>query len=392
MKTVRCILKKGREKPLRAFHPWIFSGAIDLIEDDYQPGDLVSVLSHDEQFLGTGYLNPQSQISIRMFAFDDRTIDENFFSEKIRNALELRRRFLPPKTTGARLIHSEGDFLPGLIVDRYGDFLIAQFLTAGMVVWKETVVALLREMPGIQGIYERSDAETRQQEGLEPETGVLWGEEPPELVGFEENGLCFFADVREGQKSGFFYDQRENRMLVESLAAGKKLLNCFAYSGAFSVYAARGGAGRVVSVDSSAPALDLAKLHFEKNGFGTADAACVREDVFRYLREDAEKFDFIILDPPAFCKKKDQVPHAARGYKDINLMAMKKLVPGGLLLTASCSSFMDPLLFQKVVFSAAKDTGRLVRILKRTGHAVDHPLNIYHPEGEYLKALLCQVL
>lgn len=392
MKTVRCVLKKGREKPLQAFHPWIFSGAIDLIDSNYQSGDLVQVLSHDEKLLGTGYLNPHSQITVRMLAFDDRKIDSDFFRKKIQNALELREKFLPPATTGCRLVHSEGDFLPGLIVDRYGDFLVAQFLTAGMEAWKETLLPLLREVPGLRGIYERSDAEARAQEGLAPVAGVLWGEEPPELVSFQENGLHFFADVRGGQKSGFFFDQRENRMLAETLAAGKKLLNCFAYSGAFSIYAARGGAGRVVSVDSSVAALDLARLHFEKNGFGAEQAVCVKEDVFHFLREDKELYDFIILDPPAFCKKKDQVPHAARGYKDINLLAMKKLTPGGLLLTASCSSFIDPLLFQKIVFGAAKDAGRAVRILKRTGHAVDHPLNIYHPEGEYLKAILCHVL
>ncbi len=392
MKTVRCVLKPGREKPVQAFHPWIFSGAIDLIDEGYQAGDLVRVLSADEKFLGTGYLNPQSQITVRMLAFDERAINADFFREKIKAAVALRSAFIPPKVSGYRLIHSEGDFLPGLIVERYGDFLVSQFLTAGMTLWKEALAELLKAVPGIKGLYERSDAEALAKEGLEPNSGVLWGAEPPELVPFEESGFQFFADVREGQKSGFFFDQRDNRALIGGLCRGKNVLNCFSYSGAFSVYAAGGGAKRVVSVDSSADAIDMARVHLEKNGFAAKDFPCLQDDVFRYLREDDSAYDVIILDPPAFCKRKDQVTQAARGYKDINLLAFKKLVPGGLLFTASCSSFIDLDLFQKIIFGAAKDAGRPVRILKRTGHGADHPVSIYHPEGEYLKGILCQAL
>lgn len=392
MKIVSCVLKPGREKALRSFHPWVYSGAIDLIDEVYHPGDLVRVLSSDEKFLGIGYLNPHSQITIRMLAFEDREINSNFFLEKIKGAEALRQKFIPTGTTGYRLIHSEGDFLPGLIVERYGDFLSAQFLTAGMTLWKETLSEILRGVGGIRGLYERSDAEAMGKEGLEPNSGRLWGEEPPELIDFKENGFQFYADIREGQKSGFFFDQRDNRTLVGGLCAGKKVLNCFSYTGAFSVYAAGGGAKHVVSVDSSADAIDMARLHLDKNGFSASAMPCLQDDVFRFLREDTSLYDMIILDPPAFCKKKEQVPHAARGYKDINLLAFKKLAPGGLLFTASCSSFIDPDLFQKIIFGAAKDAGRPVRILKRTGHAIDHPVNIYHPEGEYLKGLLCQVL
>jgi len=392
VKTVSCVLKPGREKAVRSFHPWIYSGAIDLIDEVYHPGDLVRVLSSEEKFLGIGYLNPHSQITIRMLAFEDCEINADFFLNKIKSAQDLRNRFVPEGTTGYRLIHSEGDFLPGLIVERYGDFLVTQFLTAGVMLWKETMSDLLRGIPGVKGLYERSDAEAMGKEGLETKSGSLWGPEPPELIDFKENGYQFFADVREGQKSGFFFDQRDNRTLIGGLSAGKKVLNCFSYTGAFSVYAAGGGAKHVVSVDSSADAIDMARLHLDKNGFAAKDMPCLQDDVFRFLREDSGLYDVIILDPPAFCKKKDQVPHAARGYKDINLLAFKKLAPGGLLFTASCSSFIEPDLFQKIVFGAAKDAGRMVRILKRTGHAVDHPVNIYHPEGEYLKGLLCQVL
>lgn len=392
MKTVRCVLKPGREKAVRAFHPWVFSGAIDLIEEGYETGDLVHVLSSDEQFLGVGYLNPSSQITIRLLSFEKEEIGKAFFRKRIEAAVRLRERFIPQGTTGYRLIHSEGDFLPGLIVERYGSHLVAQFLTAGMAAWRETITELLTELSGVEGIYERSDADSVLKEGLEPRAGLLWGSEPPELLEFKENGFVFLADIREGQKSGFFFDQRDNRVLLGSICRERNVLNCFSFSGAFSVYAAAGGAKRVVSVDSSPDAVDMARTHLQRNGFNASDFPCVQDDVFRYLREDDAKYDVIILDPPAFCKRKEQIQQAARGYKDINLLAIKKLPAGGLLFTASCSSFIDPDLFQKIIFGAAKDAGRLVRILKRTGHAVDHPVSIYHPEGEYLKGLLCQVL
>ncbi len=391
MKTVRCYLKDGREKPLEGRHPWIFSGAIDEIDDGFEAGDLIHVFSHAKKFLGVGYLNPRSQIAIRMLAFEDAEINESFFAKRIRAACALRSRFIPQNTNAYRLIHSEGDFLPGLLVDRYGDYLVAQFLTAGIDQWKKTIVEILQKEAPARGIFEKDDSEWREREGLEKRVGKLAGEEPPDYVEIEENGLQFIVDIHHGQKTGFFLDQRDNRKLVGSLSQGKRVLNCFAYTGAFSVYAAAGGAADTVSVESSEEALNTAKVNLEKNNFPPASHALVKEDVFEYLRATRQEFDVVILDPPAFAKSKQQIQQASRGYKDINLFAMKRLAPGGLLFTASCSSSISPDLFQKIVFAAAKDARRDVRILTKTGHAVDHPINIDHPEGEYLKGLLCEV-
>ena len=391
MKTIRCFLKPGIEKPLEGRHPWVFSGAIDRIDDDFQTGDLVKVYSAEEKFLGIGYLNPRSQIAIRMLAFEEVRIDESFFEKKIRQAIALRERFIPQNTNAYRVIHSEGDFLPGLIVDRYADYLVAQFLTAGIEAWKDVLVKVLaREMP-VRGIFEKDDIEARSWEGLEKRVGQLAGEEPPDFVKIQENGVHFVVDIHEGQKTGFFLDQRDNRQLVGEHSRGMRVLNCFAYTGGFGVYAARGGAVETICVESSEAALNTARLNFEENGLKDSPCQFIREDVFQYLRASRQEFDFIILDPPAFCKNKQQVQQAARGYKDINLFALKLLAPGGLLFTASCSSYVTADLFQKIVFGAAKDARRNLRILAKTSHPFDHPINIYHPEGEYLKGLLCEV-
>ncbi len=391
MKTVRCILQKGKERPVLNRHPWIFSGAIDQIEEGFEAGDLVRVFSAHDYFLGIGYLNPESQIVVRMLAFEDVTIDEAFFDARIAQAIEVRKRFLPPQTNAYRLIHSEGDFLSGLTVDVYGDFLVAEFNTAGIDTWKPVIVKILRShFPG-HSIFERSDSDLRRWEGLKRSVGVLAGAEPPEAIEIEENGLRFGVDVKGGQKTGFFLDQRESRAVVRDIAAGKRVLNCFAYTGGFSVYAARGGASQVVSVESSEPAVAMGRKNFERNGLTPEQSVWAQTDVFDYLRTTKKEFDLIILDPPAFCKSKNQVQDAARGYKDINLQALRMLPPGGLLFTFSCSSYITPDLFQKILFGAAADAKRNVRILKKTSHAFDHPINIYHPEGDYLKGLLCEV-
>jgi len=391
MKTVRCVLKKGKEKPLLGRHPWVFSGAIDQIEDTFEPGDYVRVFSSDERFLGIGYGNPQSQITIRMLAFEDIPIDAAFFEQKIQDAVRLRREIFSDesRTNAYRLIHAEGDFLPGLIVDRYGEFLVVQCLTLGMEMRKSMIVGGLRKIFPAQSIFERSDSDLREREGLSRHTGVLAGEKPSERIEITENGLHFYVDVFRGQKTGFFLDQRENRSLAASLARGRSVLNCFSYTGAFSVYAARAGAREVISVESSEAALRMAKTNADLNHI--QNASWVKGDVFDYLREGSRSFDFVILDPPAFCKTHHQIQQAARGYKDINLSAMKRLSKQGLLLTSSCSSHISPDLFQKIIFGAAKDAGRQVRILAKTGHAMDHPVNICHPEGEYLKSILCEV-
>ena len=392
MKTVCCVLQRGKERPVKNRHPWIFSGAIDRIDEGFEAGDLVRVLSDKEEFLGVGYLNPESQIVVRMLAFEDIAIEEPFFDEKIGHALETRKRFMPRDTNAYRLIHSEGDFLSGLTVDVYGDFLVAEFNTAGIDAWKPVIVKCLQKYFPAHSIFERSDSDLRKWEGLKRSVGVLAGLEPPEAIEILENGLLFGVDIKGGQKTGFFLDQRESRECVRGISAGRRVLNCFAYTGGFSVYAAKGGAKEVVSVESSEPAVSMGRKNLERNKLGADASVWAQQDVFDYLRATKKEFDMIILDPPAFCKSKSQVQHAARGYKDINLQALRQLPPGGLLFTFSCSSYIAPDLFQKIVFGAASDAKRDVRILKKTSHAFDHPINIYHPEGEYLKGLLCEVV
>ncbi len=392
MKTVQCILQKGKERPVKNRHPWIFSGAIDRIEEGFEAGDLVRVFSEHDQFLGIGYLNPDSQIVVRMLAFEDVAIDEAFFEAKIVQAIEMRKKLIPPGTNAYRLIHSEGDFLSGLTVDIYGDFLVVEFNTAGIDAWKPVIVKILRKYFPAFSIFERSDSDLRKWEGLKRSVGVLAGSEPPAAIEILENGIKFGVDIEGGQKTGFFLDQRESRAVVRDLSAGKRVLNCFAYTGGFSVYAAKGGAKEVVSVESSEPAVAMGRKNFERNGIGAEHGVWAQTDVFDYLRATKKEFDMIILDPPAFCKNKNQVQDAARGYKDINLQALRQLPKGGLLFTFSCSSYITPDLFQKIIFGAASDAKRDVRILKKTSHAFDHPINIYHPEGEYLKGLLCEVL
>ena len=391
MKTVRVVLKPEKDKPIRGFHPWIFSGAIDLLDDHFKTGDLVKVYSASEEFLGIGYLNPRSQIAVRMLSFKDEPIDLAFFTKRMEAAKKLRQEFLPPKTNAYRLIHSEGDFLPGLILDKYGDYLAVQFSTAGMDALKPIIVEAIKKVFPAKGIYERDDQESRRLEGLDEVLVALAGEEPPDYVEIEEYGHRFLVDMKHGQKTGFFLDQRENRKKTADRAKGKKVLNCFAYTGGFSVYAVKSGASSVTSVEIQERAVNTMKTNFELNGLAGNQYQFVAEDVFDFLRKDTDMYDLIILDPPAFCKHKNQVNEAARGYKDINLFAMKRLTSGGILFTSSCSAFIEPELFQKIIFGAAKDARRDVQIVEKTSHSFDHPINIYHPEGEYLKGLFLRV-
>ncbi len=393
MKPTQIFLKKDKEKPVRAFHPWIFSGAIDLVDDTCQPGDLVNVCAHDKSFLGIGYFNPKSQIAVRMLTFQEERIDSEFFKRRFKRSQEFRSSYLSQDTNCYRLIHAEGDFLPGLIIDRYDSFLVLQIQTLGMEHLKTLILEALKDSaPEIQGIYERSDSNARKLEGLEKSSKLLSGVEPPELLEVKESGYYFLIDIKKGQKTGFFLDQRENRKLIGSISNGKRVLNSFSYSGGFSVCAAKAGAKQVTSVDISKEAIELCRKNFERNNLSLESHRFVARDVFDYLREDKTEYDLVVLDPPAFCKTKDQIPQASRGYKDINLQAMKRIIPGGLLFTSSCSSYIDPSLFQKIIFGAAKDAKRDVQILAKTSHPFDHPINVYHPEGEYLKGFLCRVL
>jgi len=353
----------------------------------------VTVVDASSAPLGLGFFNPHSDIIFRFLsAAVDTRLDEAFWRERLRFAVELRRRMIPPETTACRLVNAEGDRMPGLIVDQYEDYLVFSLATAGMEKNRQFLQDGLREICHPRGIYERNEGRARQLEGLEERSGWIYGEkEEGERIPIRENGLSFEVDVVGGQKTGFFLDQRSNREEVAGLSRGMTILNCFSYTGAFSVYAARGGAQRVVSVEASEGANAMARYHLEKNGFSPDRYPVIRADVFSWLRETDEMFDAIILDPPAFAKSRKDIARSARGYKDINLQAMKHLRDGGFLWTFSCSSFMEEALFQKVVLGAARDAGKSLQLLKVLGPGPDHPTSLAHLEGRYLKGMLLRV-
>jgi len=353
----------------------------------------VTVVDAASAPLGLGFFNPHSDIIFRFLSAAVGTrLDEAFWRERLRFAVELRRRMIPPETTACRLVNAEGDRMPGLIVDQYEDYLVFSLATAGMEKNRQFLQDGLREICHPRGIYERNEGRARQLEGLEERSGWIYGEkEEGERIPIRENGLSFEVDVVGGQKTGFFLDQRSNREEVAGLSRGMTILNCFSYTGAFSVYAARGGAQRVISVEASEGANAMARYHLEKNGFSPDRYPVIRADVFSWLRETDEMFDAIILDPPAFAKSRKDIARSARGYKDINLQAMKHLRDGGFLWTFSCSSFMEEALFQKVVLGAARDAGKSLQLLKVLGPGPDHPTSLAHLEGRYLKGMLLRV-
>lgn len=385
-------LKKGREAPVLRGHPWIFSGAIERVEEEPGAPAVTDVLDGHGRWLARGLYNPKSQIRVRLLTWKQEEIDGDFFTRWLSRAAALRQQHLPSSTNAYRVVNGEGDFLPGLVVDRYDDFFVCQFLTSGMDHLKGMVVDSLSKIFPIKGIYERSEGGVRDEEGLPASSGVLTGEEPPDLVRVEENQLRFLVDLRRGQKTGFFLDQRDNRLLLLSLARDKTILNCFAYSGAFAAYALKGGARRVISVESSRSALELAKQNSALNGLPLSESDFVKADAFAYLKGCQNGFDIVVLDPPSLAPKRADVTAASGSYKFLNLHAFRALKPGGLLLTFCCSQHVSQDLFQKIVFGAAMDSGRKVQILKKVGHPLDHPVSLHHPEGEYLKGLLLNVL
>ena len=387
---LRIILKKGREVPVLRGHPWIFSGAIEKIEGNADVPGVADVFDCENHWVARGLLSPKSQIRVRILTWQKEEIDGDFFSGRIYQALSIRESILPRMTNAYRIVNGEGDFLPGLIVDRYNEFLVCQFLTASMDCLKPLVVDSLSNLLAAKGIFEKSEGRVRDEEGIQPSAGVLAGEPPPELIAIEENGFPFVIDVRRGQKTGFFLDQRDNRVTLSTLARDKKILNCFSYSGAFSVYALGGGAREVVSLDSSKPALELAERNLALNGFGGSEL--LKADAFSYLKECNTAFDIIVLDPPSLARKRSDLDGATGAYKFLNLHALRHLRSDGFLLTFSCSQHLSIDLFQKVVFGAAIDAGRKVTILKRLGQPIDHPVSLHHPEGEYLKGLVLRVL
>ncbi len=387
-------LRAGRDKSVKRRHPWIFSGAIERVTGDPQIGDTVEVRSADGKPLALAAYSPQSQIRARAWSFEPGTaIDAEFFRARLQAALRLRETLPAARHTNAmRLVHAESDGLPGLVVDRYADVLVAQFLSAGAERWREALLDALAELTGCEAIYERSDAEVRTLEGLVPRTGFARGNRNARRCPIIEHGLNFRVDVEEGQKTGFFLDQRDNRQRVRALAAGREVLDGFCYSGGFALAALAGGAQRVTAVDSSAAALEVARENLAANHqLDATRIAFEQADVFGYqrlLRDRGASFGLVVLDPPKFAPTAAQAKNAARAYKDINLLAFKLLAPGGLLATFSCSGGVSAELFQSIVAGAALDAGVDAKIIERFGAAADHPVALEFPEGDYLKGLL----
>jgi 23S rRNA (cytosine1962-C5)-methyltransferase len=390
------VLKRGREKSLMRRHPWIFSGAIARVEGKPRQGETVDVLAAEGAVLARGSYSPESQITVRVWTFDPQEdVSAEFFRGRLERAMDSRRALvLEEGPRGVRLVNAESDALPGIIVDRYADFLVVQFLTAGAEYWKGTIAGELSRLMGATGIYERSDADVREKENLPKLTGVLAGSEPPDLVEIREGPCRYLVDLKRGHKTGFYLDQRENRGMVGEFARGADVLNCFSYTGGFGVAALQAGAAHVTNVDSSASALELARRNVELNGFDASNLEQAEGDAFTIMRRwrDAGRlFDLIVLDPPKFAESQSQLMRASRGYKDINLLAFKLLASGGTLFTFSCSGLLGAELFQKIVADAALDAGREAQIVRRLAQASDHPTLLSFPEGSYLKGLICRV-
>lgn len=390
-------LRPGKEKPVKHHHPWIFSGAIEKVEGNLVPGSVVEVKDSKGNFLTRGYYNAHSQIAVRLLEWQESTvIEEAWWRRKVEQAIRHRQHLLNQTDTNAfRLVNAEADLLPGLIVDKYGDFIIVQFLTAGIDKVKEILVDEINNLLKPAGIYERSDVSVRNFEGLSQIKGTLKGESPPNLLEIKENGFRFLINVQNGQKTGFYLDQRANRKIVARFTTNKNVLDCFAYTGSFGVYAKAASAESVISIDSSAQSLELLNRNYELNGFSLPENQVIRGDVFTTLRQFQETgrlFDLVILDPPKFAPTKTYIPKAQRAYKDLNLLAMKILRPDGLVATFSCSGAVSKKLFQQIVTWAAKDAEKEVQILHRLSQGTDHPVRLSFPESEYLKGLICKVL
>ena len=390
------ILKPGKERSLYRRHPWIFEGSVARLNGRAKPGDTVDVLDADGRVLARAAWSPKSQIRARIWSFDPQTIiDDAFFKRRVADAVA-RRQAMPQLAgqEGMRLIHGESDGLPGVIADRYGDTICLQLTAAGPDKWRKAIVGALVKATGVARIYERSDSDVRGLEGLEPVTGWVHGEAPDAALSIDENGVRLGVDVVGGHKTGFYLDQRDNRLLTRDLAAGKAVLNCFCYTGGFSLQALAGGAASTLSIDSSGPALVGARANLAMNPqLDASRAEWLEADVFealRVFRKEGRRFDLIVLDPPKFAPSAAHAERAARAYKDINLLGFRLLNPGGYLMTYSCSGGIGLELLQKIVAGAAVDAGRDARILRRLAAGPDHPIALHFPEGEYLKGLLVQ--
>ena len=394
------ILQSGKERSLFRRHPWVFEGSIAHIEGRIRPGDTVTIIADDGRRLASAAWSPKSQIRARVWSFDpEESIDDAFFKRRIQQAID-RRKTLPALADqqGLRLLHGESDGMPGVIADQYGDTVVVQLNSAGADKWRKAIVGALVKATGCLRVYERSDSDVRRLEGLESTVGWVHGEAPSAdeaPLSIEEYGVRYGVDVVGGHKTGYYLDQRENRRLTRELAKGRAVLNCFCYTGGFSLQALAGGASSVVSIDSSGPALENGKRNLALNPqLDASRAEWQEDDVFEALRRfrtEGRKFDLIVLDPPKFAPSAAHAERAARAYKDINLFGFRLLNPGGLLMTYSCSGGIGQELFQKIVAGAASDAGVDARIIQRLSAAADHPIGLAFPEGEYLKGLVVQV-
>ena len=390
------ILQEGREKSLKRHHPWVFDGAVANVKGRCRSGDTVDVVAADGSWLGRGAYSPSSQIRVRIWTFDQQEIIDNaFFLRRIEQAWQLRQRLmLQANTNACRLVAAESDGLPGVTIDLYNNLAVLQLLSAGADKHRSKIVWALQKLLPEVAIFERSDVDVRIKEGLEPLIQPLHGDIPDE-VEIVEHGVKILVNPHTGHKTGFYLDQRENRLAASRYAEQASVLNCFSYTGTFACYALNGGASHVTNVDVSQPALDMASRHIELNGFAPERCSQVKGDVFEVLRNyhnQQQQFDMVILDPPKFVDSKASLKRACRGYKDINMYGIHAVKPGGILLTFSCSGLMEQSLFQKIVADAALDAGRRVQILEHLSQAPDHPVGLNYPEGYYLKGLVCVVL
>ncbi|RCH54999.1 class I SAM-dependent rRNA methyltransferase [Mucilaginibacter hurinus] len=393
---IKVILKKGKEKAVLQRHPWVFSGAIEAVKGKPVNGDIVRLVNAKGDFMAYGFYNDQSRVALRLLEWDEQVIiDEVWLRDKIRTAVAARMQLLNTDDTNAcRLIFSEADYLPGLIVDKYADHLAVQVLTSGIERLMPVVIDELQTLLQPKSIFDKSDASSRLHEGLETNNKLLWGTLPPDLIEVKENAVVYGINIAEGQKSGFYCDQRENRHILARYATGKKVLDCFSYTGGFTLNCIKHGAASVTSVDSSALAIETLTENIRLNGFNQAKHTAIKADVnsqLRRFKEDGEKFDVIILDPPKFAPSRSALDRASRAYKDLNRVGMLLLNKGGLLATFSCSGAMDMETFKQVLAWAALDAGKQVQFIYQFCQPEDHPVRSSFPEGEYLKGLLCRV-
>lgn len=392
----KIILNRGKDKAAWQLHPWVFSGAIQSKDQTIANGDIVAVYNHDQEFIAYGISNDKSRVAVRLLEWHPNLVpDEQWWRRRVRSAIQARQHLLHAENTTCRVIFAEADFLPGLIVDKYGDYVSIQVHSVGLERVKDIIIDEIAQQLHPQGIYERSDLKSREFEGLPDANGLKYGAMPPDFVPVIENGIHYHINIIEGQKSGFYCDQRENRALTANYVKGRSVLDCFCYSGGFSLNALRAGAKEVVSVDSSALALDTLSQNVVLNGFDESIHSVIQSDVNKYLRklnDEGQKFDVVVLDPPKYAPSRSTLEKASRAYKDLNRRGLMLLESGGLLATFSCSGAMDIDTFKQVIAWAALDAGKEIQFIRQFHQPEDHPVRASFPEGEYLKGLLVRVL